>query len=152
MKDADSLLFCVMFYIWKCVSVAKKELLSYYFHKCSHWISQGCLGFRAAVITLMHRPIDNEKNEALWQLEYVFQRFFIKNIFLILLAFAVVNSCCSFFRALFTFFCCCLELKIIWLLNSDVLVDTLSGIQTYLKWAFRVIVLMFSLHLSFSHL
>ena len=51
------------------------------------------------------------------------------------------------FRELVTFSSCfldCLKLKIISLLNSAELVeDTQSGIQSsYLKWAFRVIVLM----------
>lgn len=95
----------------------------------------------------------------------MFSKGFIKktHIFLIVSTFTVVNSCCSFFRALLSFFCRCLDclkLKIISLLNSAVLVeDTLSGIQSCLKWAFRVISLDVtgvkknpnSLHLSFPH-
>lgn len=72
-------------------------------------------------------------------------------------AFTAVNSCCSLFQS-----CCldCLKLKIISLSNCAVLVEgTLSGVQSYHKWAFRVIVLVLlelnktpkpnSLHLSF---
>ena len=146
-QDADSPLFCIMFYIWKCVSVARKNCSV--FHKHFHLISRGVLGVygvRAAVIRLTHW--EKIKPNDYWNV------FFYNKKIHIFDTFAVVNRqgdktscCCSFLPSTPPLFFCrcldCLKLKIILLLNSAVLVgDTLSGIQSHLQRAFRVIVLM----------
>lgn len=134
-QDADLPLFCSV--------CSKKEELSYYSHKHFHLISHDGLGFRAAVITLTRWPVALLQKMKPTDKQNVFFEGFQQKIHISLVVALYLHSCQ---QLMFFFFCCSLDslkLKIISLLNCAVLVeDTLSSVQSNLKWAFRVVVLM----------